>query len=59
MQSPPKTEIEVSPDDYEPSKDELEEEVTMPNLTIEEVKKRFMRPFKLIQSDPKAKEREE
>ena len=50
---PPKIEIEVPPDAYEPSKDELEEEVLMPNLTLEEAKARFMRPLKLVPTEPK------
>ena len=51
----PKTEIKVPPDDYQPSKEELEEEVEMPNLTLEETKQRFMRPFKLVPTEPKTR----
>ena len=53
VRSRPKAEIEVPPDDYEPSRDELEEEVPMPNLTLEEAKERFMRPFKMVPTVPK------
>lgn len=53
VQAPPQVEIEVPPEDYEPSKDELEEEVPMPSLPLEEAKERFMRPFKLAQAELK------
>ena len=49
---PPATEIEVAPTDYEPSKGELDEEVPMPNLTLEEAKERFMRPFRPVSTKP-------
>lgn len=51
--TPPRADIEMPPDDYEPSPDELEEELSMPNLTLAEAKERFMRPFKLLRADPK------
>lgn len=50
---PSATEIEVVPAEHEPSDDELEEEVSMPNLTLEEAKERFMRPFKTVQAERK------
>lgn len=50
---PREAEIEVTPTDYEPSKSELEEELPMPNLTLEEAEERFMRPFRFLGTEPK------
>ena len=52
-QTPKPSKIEVPADDYEPSKEELYEDVDMPNLTVEEAKKRLMRPFRLVRTDRK------
>lgn len=52
VSAPPNNEIGVPSADYEPSKEELEEEVSLPNLTLAEAKERFMRPFKLLRADP-------
>ena len=49
---PRQAEIEVPPDDYHPSQEEMEEDVDMPNLAIEEAKARFMRPFKSVATGP-------
>ena len=50
---PRRTEIEVPRTNYRPSNEQLEEEVAMPNLTLEEAKERFMRPFKLVPTEPR------
>lgn len=54
---PSATEIDVAPTGYQPSKAQLEEEVTMPNLSLEQVRAAFMRPFRLVRAAPKAKRR--
>ena len=50
---PPPTEIEVAPTGYQPSKAELEQEFTMPNLSEEEARRLFMRPIRLVGRAPR------
>lgn len=49
---PPKTDLKVAPVGYQPSKTELEDEVTMPNLSEEQARALFMRPFRLVREVP-------
>ena len=46
-------EIEIPPDDYEPTKAELEEEFDMPGADMETVRRAFFRPTKIVRRVPK------
>ena len=40
--------LELPPTDYQPSKADLEEELDMPGMTMDEVRKTFRRPFRIV-----------
>ena len=40
--------LELPAPDYQPSKAELEEEFDMPDMTMEEVRQVFRRPFRVV-----------
>ena len=41
-------EIQLPPSDYEPTKEELEEEFDMPGADMETVRRAFFRPTKIV-----------
>ena len=47
-----RTDLEVVPPGYQPSKAELEEEVTMPGLSREQARAAFMRAFRFERKEP-------
>ena len=40
--------VTLPPKDYQPSKAELEEEIDMPGMSDEEIRRTFFRPFKIV-----------
>ena len=46
--------VVVRDDDYEPTKEELEEEFDMPGLSDDEVRRRLLRPVRLKRQGEKA-----
>ena len=48
---PPRT-ITLPPADYQPSKAEMEEEIDMPGMDDEQIRRTFFRPFKFVR-EPK------
>lgn len=45
---PPRRTIVLPPADYQPSKAEMEEEIDMPGMDDEEIRRTFFRPFKFV-----------
>ena len=39
-------ELDVKPCDYQPSKADMEEEIDMPGMSIDQIRKAFFRPFR-------------
>lgn len=54
---PAVTEVDVAPPGYQPSKPEQEEEVTMPNLSIENAHNLSTRPSRMVRADPRKRRR--
>ena len=46
--------IALPPDDYEPAEAELHDEVEMPGLTLDQVRKRLLRPFRVVRPQDKS-----
>ena len=44
------------PDDYQPSRAEMEEEFDMPGLSLEQARAFFMRPFRHLYPAPKSRQ---
>ena len=38
--------LDLKPCDYQPSKAEMEEEIDMPGLSLDQIRKAFFRPFR-------------
>ena len=45
--------IELAPSEYQPSKAELEEEIPLPGASLAQVRRAFLRPFKILRRDQK------
>ena len=44
--------VEIKPHDYQPSKAELEEEINMPGMSLDEVRKAFLGSVKIVKTSP-------
>lgn len=49
---PPERAVRVKPSEYQPSKAEKEEEIDMPGMDDEQIRRTFFRPVRFVRDEP-------